>query len=102
MHLDFQLLDCDYILLGNSPVVRLFGKTKEGKSVCAFYEKYFPYFYILPKDKSAAKEFLQTNFKEQIISIEETEKFLPIGFQKEKKEMIKVTLKDPSKVPNIR
>jgi len=102
MDLSFQILDCDYILLENSPVVRLFGKTKEGKSVCAFYKDYFPYFYVLSKDKAAVTNYLQTNFKDQIVSIGETEKFLPVGFQKEKTKLIKIILKDPSKVPNVR
>jgi DNA polymerase I len=98
----FQLLDCDYIMLENSPVVRLFGKTKEGKSVCAFYKDYFPYFYVLPKSKPELKEYLEKNFKDQIIAIEEVEKFLPVGYQKEKTKLIKITTKDPSKVSSIR
>ena len=102
MNTTFQLLDSDYILLGSSPIVRLFGKTKEGKSVCAFCKDYFPYFYILPKDVVLTKDFLQSNFKNQIVSIEEIDKLLPIGFQKEKTKLIKVTLKDPSDVSRIR
>lgn len=103
MRVTFQLLDCDYIMLGNSPVVRLFGKTKEGKTVCAFYKNYFPYFYILPKkSKSKIEDFLKQEFNSQIIHIEEVEKFLPLGYQKEKTKLIKLTLRDPSKVPEIR
>lgn len=98
----FQLLDCDYIMLENYPVVRLFGKTKEGKSVCAFYKDYFPYFYVLPKSKSELKEYLEKNYKDQIIAIEEVEKFLPVGYQKEKTRLVKITTKDPSKVSSIR
>ncbi len=102
MQTTFQLLDCDYILLENSPILRLLGKTKEGKTVCTFYKNYFPYFYILTKNQADTKNFLQSNFQDQIINIEETEKFLPVGFQKEKTKLLKITLKDPSKVPNIR
>ena len=98
----FQLIDCDYIMLENSPVVRLFGKTKEGKTVCAFYKNYFPYFYVLSKSKTELEEYLEKNFKDQIISIESVEKFLPVGYQKEKTKLIKLTVKDPSKVPSIR
>jgi len=102
MAITFQLLDCDYIMLGDSPVVRLFGKTKEGKTVCAFYKNYFPYFYVLPKSKKDLRDFLEKNFNDQIVSLEDVEKFLPIGYQKEKTNMIKVITKDPSKVPSIR
>jgi DNA polymerase I len=89
-------------MLGNSPVVRLFGKTREGKTVCAFYKNYFPYFYILSKKRSKAEEFLKKEFNNLVISIEDVKKYLPIGYQKEKTELIKITLKDPSKVPEVR
>src|SRR4030043_289915 len=98
----FQILDCDYIMLENSPVVRLFGKTKEGKTVCAFYKNYFPYFYVSSKNKTELKEYLEKNFNGQIVSIEDDAKFLPVGYQKEKTNLIKITAKDPSKVPSIR
>src|SRR4030042_1660942 len=98
----FQILDCDYIILENSPVVRLFGKTKEGKSVCAFYKNYFPYFYVLPKNQTELNDYLEKNFGDQIISVEEVEKFLPVGYQKDKIKLIKITTKDPSKVSAMR
>jgi len=102
MIVTFQLLDCDYIMLGDSPVVRIFGKTKEGKSICAFYKNYFPYFYVLPKSKKDLEEFIEKNYSDQIVSLENVEKFLPIGYQKEKTELIKIIMKDPSKVSAIR
>ncbi|MBI2084167.1 MAG: hypothetical protein HYT70_00935 [Candidatus Aenigmarchaeota archaeon] len=101
MEIQFQLLDCDYIVLDNAPIVRLFGKTKEGKAVCGFYRGFYPYFYVLPKQKDKVVEFLKKNF--QIIkNIEEVERFKSINYQKEKTKMLKVTLTDPSKVPEVR
>src|SRR5438093_5646153 len=100
----FQLLDCDYILLNGTPVVRLFGKTKEDKTVCAFYEKFLPYFYILPKDKKeqdVVKE-LNSKFTADILRIETEKKFLPIGFNEKPADILKIVLKDPSKTPEIR
>ncbi len=104
MEIKFQLLDCDYIQLNNSPVIRLFGKTKDGKTICAFHENYKPYFYILPKEGSKVEviNFLKKNFAYQIIKIEEVEKFLSVGYQKNKTKVLKITLKDPSKVPIVR
>ena len=98
----FQLLDCDYLMLGDSPVVRLFGKTKDGKTVCAFYKNYYPYFYVLPKSKKELTEFLEKNYKDNLISIDSVEKFLPIGYQKKKIELVKVVMKDPSKISAVR
>ena len=104
MEIKFQLLDCDYIQLNNSPVIRLFGKTKDGKTICAFYENYKPYFYILPKEGSKIEliNFLKKNFAHQIVKIEEVEKFLSVGYQKNKTKVLKITLKDPSNVPIVR
>lgn len=104
MEIVFQLIDCDYVQINNSPVVRLFGKTKEGKTVCAFYKNHYPYFYILPKEGAEDKiiEFLNKKFIHLVTKVEETEKFLPIGFKKNKTKLLKVTLKNPSEVPSIR
>ncbi|MEM7825940.1 MAG: 3'-5' exonuclease, partial [Candidatus Aenigmatarchaeota archaeon] len=104
MEIIFQVLDCDYIPLNNKPILRVFGKTKEGKTVCAFYEKFLPYFYILPKKNcwEELENFLRTNYSGLIVEIKEEEKFLPIGFRRNKTKMLKVTINDPSRVPEIR
>lgn len=104
MELVFQLLDADYILLENRPVVRLFGKTDEGKTVCAFFDNFFPYFYALPKkgEEDFLIEHLRRNFSSDIKKIEEVEKFLPIGFQNEKTKLFKIVMKDPARTSVLR
>ncbi|MEM7818992.1 MAG: DNA polymerase domain-containing protein [Candidatus Aenigmatarchaeota archaeon] len=104
MEVTFQVLDCDYIPLNNKPVLRVFGKTKEGKTVCAFYDKFLPYFYVLPKKNCEEEfvEFMKKTFSSLLVEIREEEKFLPIGFTKNKTKMLRVTVNDPSKVPEIR
>ena len=49
--MELQILDVDYVLLDEKPVIRIFGKTEEGKVVCGFYDGFSPYFYI--DDKKA-------------------------------------------------
>jgi len=104
MELSFQLLDCDYMLVDNEPIVRLFGRSKDNKTVCAFYKGYYPYFFVLPKQgmEEDVINFLQNKFKQLILRIESVQKFLPIGFRKEKSSLFKILLKDPSQVPLIR
>jgi DNA polymerase I len=104
MEVFFQLLDCDYVKHNGSPLVRVFGKTDKGKTVCVFFENFFPYFYVLPKKDSEAEvvNFLKEQFKDVVINIEKTEKFLPFGFQESKVSMLKVVLNDPSKTPSVR
>ena len=103
MELDFQLLDCDYIMLENSPVIRLFGITNGGKSVCAFYKKYYPYFYIVTKKRlDETEEIIKRKFAGLVIKIEKTYKYQPLGYQPEKSTLLKITLNDPSRVPEVR
>jgi DNA polymerase I len=104
MKINFQVLDIDYILNENKPVVRLFGRTEDNKTITVFYEKFLPYFYILPKEdhKDDIKNILKQKFKDLILKIEEDEKILPIGYHKTPTKLLKITLNDPSKTPLIR
>jgi DNA polymerase I len=104
MDLEFQLLDSDYVLINNTPVVRLFGKTRDNKTVCAFSEGHRPYFYVQPKMGLEQKlvEFLNENFKQLLVGIEEVEKILPIGYHKSRKKLLKIVWSDPSKIPSVR
>ena len=104
MEVVFQVIDCDYILVGNRPIVRIFGKTKENKTVCAFYKGFLPYFYVLPKE-GMEKEllgFIQEKFKYLLIKVEKVGKFLPIGYRKNKTEVFKVIFKSPPQVAKAR
>ena len=102
MELEFLLIDCDYIMLDNSPIIRLFGKTREEKSITVFYRGYLPYFYVIPKNTEEAIEFLKKNFSGLLVSIKEEEKYLSIGYRSKKNKLLRITLKDPSKVPKVR
>jgi len=104
MKLIFQLLSSDYVLLNNKSVIRLFGRTVDGKSVCVFYDKFMPYFYVLPKEGKDAdfKKYIEKNFKNIVTKLESVEKLLPIGYQEKTTKIIKLTLNDPSKTPLVR
>ncbi|MBL7169763.1 MAG: hypothetical protein ISS48_01995 [Candidatus Aenigmarchaeota archaeon] len=104
MKTTFQLLDSDYVLLNNKPCVRLFGRTEDGKSITVFYDKFLPYFYILPKEGKMddLKKHIKKNFKEIVIKMETVEKFLSVGYQEKPAKILKLTLNDPSKTPFVR
>ncbi len=107
MQKKFQILDADYFMNGSAPVIRLFGKTVDGKTVCAFVNGVKPYFYVLPKytdDDSTEKlkEYLKKEFPHFLLDMVVVERFLPIGYQSEKTKLIKITLTSPSKVPLVR
>jgi DNA polymerase I len=109
MELKFHLLDSDYFMNGNRPVIRLFGKAPDGMPVCVFYNGVSPYFYVLlsekdkfDKQKKELEDFLRKNFSRLFRELEPVKKFLPIGYQKEKTNLVKITLTEPSKVPLVR
>ncbi len=96
-----QILDTDYTLLNDSPIIRIFGKTPTGKTYCVFVKDFFPYFYVRTKNKDNLKKVLD-EFGSEILDITEVEKYLPVGYQKEKTKVFKIVCKNPSKVPLIR
>ncbi|MFH1105814.1 MAG: DNA-directed DNA polymerase [Candidatus Aenigmatarchaeota archaeon] len=98
-----QILDVDYTLVNDMPVIRIFGKNEIGEVVCGFFERFLPYFYVIPKDgkKDEMIKFLEKlPFRPQ--KIESVKKFLPIGFSEDGIEMLKITLKNPATVSEMR
>ena len=91
----FQILDADYFLNGNKPVLRMFGKTEEGKSVCVLYDKYQPYFYVKcenPRNLAGVNA----------VRIDEVERYLAIGYQENKTKLYRITLTNPQDVPKVK
>ncbi len=94
--MDIQVLDVDYILVNEKPVVRIFGKSESGESVCAFYEDYKPYFYA---DGEKARELLKD--EPQVQRIEKVSRKMVMSYQ-DPKEIYKITISNPSKTPELR
>ncbi len=92
-----QLLDADYFLNANKPVIRLYGKAENGNSVCVFYDKFLPYFYVKPNGRTAegVKKI------REIVSSEEVNKFTPLGYQTEPAKLLKITIANPQDVPKV-
>jgi len=102
--INFQLIDADYTITDSKPIIRLFGKTEDNKSICVFFEKFLPYFYVLPSEggELEIKNILEKNFKNLVVRLETIEKFLPMGFHKKPTKLLKITLNEPRKTPFIR
>ncbi|MBI4174067.1 MAG: ribonuclease H-like domain-containing protein [Candidatus Aenigmarchaeota archaeon] len=90
----FQLLDADYFLRDNKPVLRLFGRTAEGKAVCVLYDKFQPYFYVRCSEPQKLKGI-------SAVRIEEVEKFPAVGYSG-KMLLYKITITNPQDVPKMK
>ena len=95
MIVQFQLLDADYFLNGIKPVLRLFGRTEEGKAVCVLYDKFQPYFYVRCKDPQKLKGI-------NALKIEEVEKFPAVGYSEKPMSLYKITITNPQDVPKLK
>ncbi len=103
-----MLLDADYFMNGQQPVVRMFCKTESGDTVCVYNNTLYPYFYFKTK---ISEDMLLTNINNilsknklqiSIKSIETSYKYLPLGFAKDKEKLIKITLYNPQDVSKLR
>lgn len=102
--MELQILDCDYVML-SKPIIRIFGKTLKGETVCAFYDKFQPYFYLHSADDSKYPEImkeLKKKFEKEIVGFEIEERFLPIGYSEKPVKVLKIIEKDPAFTRDIR
>lgn len=103
--MEFQIIDADYKLMDErDPVIRLFGRSDSGESVCCFVVGFEPYFYAQPRP-GASVDSVMNSLKEQfaqIKKIELVERFEPVGYQTKPKKMFKITVFSPKNVPEIR
>ncbi|MGP8319335.1 MAG: DNA-directed DNA polymerase [Methanosarcinaceae archaeon] len=100
--MDFQIIDADYTHENEKPVIRLFGRGRDNKSICCLVPGFEPYFYV---NTDRELNDVVITIKEQFESVKKVEiiqKFEPIGYQKSKKPMLKVTTYSPKNVSAIR
>ncbi|QQG39583.1 MAG: hypothetical protein HYS81_04355 [Candidatus Aenigmatarchaeota archaeon] len=98
-----QVLDADYTMLDNKPLMRIFCKRPDGKSVCVFYRNFLPYLYALPRGSDEdVTALLRKRFGGELLNVERVERFLPIGYNDTPAKLLKITLRTPSKVPEAK
>lgn len=94
--MEMQVIDVDYVLVDEKPIVRMFGKRLDGKTVCAFYEDYRPYFYV---DSEGAVDAVKDNG--QVMKTEKVKRKRVMGYSGPV-DMWKITIQNPSKTPELR
>lgn len=96
-----QLLDADYIIADNKPIIRLFCKTDTGRTACVFSKDFRPYFYVYG-DNEKIVEVLNKKYSDRVHKIQEAKKFFSIGYTARPTHVLKVFTNVPSDVPFLR
>ncbi len=97
----FQILDANYTYDSQrSPLVQLFGITKEGESIVCRVAGFRPYFYA--RVEQGLLETAVLELQAMGLEVEVVERFEPIGFQTSPKKMLKITTHDPKEVRSLR
>ncbi|MFP4045828.1 MAG: family B DNA polymerase [Candidatus Aenigmatarchaeota archaeon] len=98
-----QILDADYKIINSKPVIRIFGKQEDGTPVCVFDENYDPYFYALPEEGKEQEviDTLTEEYSGEIKNVEKVEKYLPLTYDPNKKDLLKIETRIPKSVPEV-
>lgn len=95
------ILDVDYTTRNDHSLIRVWTKTEKGKTGVLFFENYFPYFFVLPKEvDKALKEILKVLEKEKklVKEIKISERKL----KGELKKVLKIVCKKASDLQRVR
>jgi len=95
MKIRFYLTDVDYEV-DDKTIVRLFGRSSDGKSVCVLDDSLQPYFYAFPKNFSSFMKKVKKSCDKKKIGVEfvkEKKKYLD-----EEHEVLKIVLKKPADI----
>ena len=93
--MEFQILDVDYILVDEKPIIRLFGKGTDGSEVCIFYDDFRPFIYARGRGTEKALKD-----RPEVVKIKEVKRNI-IG-SRELQQIYKVMGKNPAKTPELR
>lgn len=91
----FILLDIDYFTKLGKPIIRLFGKIQEGRSIIVLDKNFYPYFYVISHDLEECMAELE-QFKG--LKIEKVSKKHYLEFE----DFLKVTLEHPREMHKLK
>ena len=95
MDWELRIISASYTLKDDEPVIELFGKTREGRSITVLVKDFRPYYYIVRPTPSVEKSLGNDG---EVVSTEHAELLYRGEFQ----DVLKVTLKNPWKVSEYR
>ncbi|MCK4670815.1 MAG: ribonuclease H-like domain-containing protein [Nanoarchaeota archaeon] len=101
MQIRFFPLDAEYKIIGNDPVIYLYGRTREGEVICVMDNSFRPYFFIVPDSdaEEMKKQILALNLEDIKVLGAEVVKKMYLG---KEKTLVKVTVQIPAMVPKFK
>jgi DNA polymerase I/DNA polymerase-2 len=101
---NLMLIDADYTLIENKPVIRLYCKGNKGKTVLVLDSTFEPYFFVMSKEnkitelKKKIEELDTKKLETKILKVEVVEKI----WMNERLKLLKVTIDNPRRIPDVR
>lgn len=95
-----QLISTSYFNSREGPSIILYGRQATGEPSKNVITGFRPYFYVLPKNFEVIKSLLDS-FPE-VTEYYENYKYMPIGFQQQRTEVLQVYVNRPGDVPKLR
>jgi DNA polymerase elongation subunit (family B) len=105
--LEIFVLDVDHLVEDEMPLIRIWGKTRDGKNVLAIDRSFSPYFY-LDVEPDLMKTTGIDSLRKRIIQLKEMEgkevriEVVEKNLLGEKKSFLKITLQNPTDIPKLR
>lgn len=102
------VLDVDYILEGDGakPVIRIWGKTREGKSILVLDREFVPYFFVEPKEGMSLEQLQDLSKRLENVEVEEEN---PVRVEMTEKrylgiprKVFRIYVETPANVPKFR
>lgn len=99
----FYPLDVDYFTENGKPVIRIYGKTLEGKRIVVLDKQFEPYFYVIPEEDSDTDELINRIMEVKVENAEIVRCSLRVMKELGKDvRVIKVLVSHPQDVPRLR
>jgi len=102
----FCLLDIDYVIEDGRPLIRLWGKTRAGKTILAVDRGFRPYFYADVSGKHASNDWVE-NVRRRIGELKDIRgaeklELVEKRLLGEKRTFLKIILQDPTDIQKLR
>lgn len=106
-NLQFYPIDLTYKVVGDKPVIYIYGRTKENKQICVIDDDFMPYFYVIPKKTAILADLKDAIGNIKVEKDKDSFNVVKTGTTRrtlkgQELQAIKVTVNIPKAVPALR